>query len=165
LTEVEERLLNDVSPVGTGAWVRLFEELCAAIKVTIEGEEMVLAQALSLLREPDRELRRKASLGVTEALKDDIRTRAYIFNVLLQDHAIGDRLRSYPTWISARNLANETSDEAVQALVEAVTGRYDVVARYYHVKRRLLGVDQLHEWDRHAPGANVTRDVDWQPAK
>jgi oligoendopeptidase F len=103
--------------------------------------------------------------AVTEGLKRDIRTRAYIFNVILQDHAIGDRLRHYPSWISSRNLANETSDEAVQALVEAVTGRYGIVGRYYRVKRGLLGVDELHEWDRYAPVANVTRDVDWAGAK
>jgi oligoendopeptidase F len=165
LSEVEERLLNDISPVGPAAWTRLFEELCAVIKAPLDGQEMVLAAALPLLREPDRELRRKVSGAVTEGLQRDIRTRAYIFNVILQEHAISDRLRQYPSWISARNLANETSDEAVQALVEAVTGRYGIVGRYYRVKRGLLGVDELHEWDRYAPVANVTRDVDWAAAK
>jgi len=33
LSEVEERLLTERSPVSTGAWVRLFEELSASIKV------------------------------------------------------------------------------------------------------------------------------------
>ena len=48
------------------------------------------------------------------------RTRAYVFNTLLQDKSIKDRLRSYPHWLAARNLSNEASDESVQALVEAV---------------------------------------------
>jgi len=165
LSEVEERLLTERSPVSTGAWVRLFEELSAAIKVQIGDEKIGLEQALARLREADRARRQSASQGITEALKQDIRTRAYIFNVILQDKAIDDRMRNYPSWISSRNLANETSDAAVQALVEAVTGRYAMVGRYYRVKKRLLGLDELHEWDRYAPVMDATRDLSWEEAK
>ncbi|TMC11520.1 MAG: M3 family oligoendopeptidase [Chloroflexi bacterium] len=165
LTETEERLLTDVSPTATSAWSRLFEELCAAIPVDLEGTQVPLATALSQLREADRAVRESASHAITAALRRDIRTRAYIFNVLLQDKAIVDRLRKYPTWVSSRNLANETSDAAVQALVEAVTGRYDLVARYYRAKRSLLGLDQLYEWDRYAPIDEATRRITWTEAK
>src|SRR5438309_8775927 len=136
LSEPEERVLTDFSPVGNASWVRLFEELCARIHVGIDGQELTLDQALTLMREPDREVRRKASIAVTEALNGDVRTRGYLFNVILQEKAIDDRLRHFPTWLSSRNLANETSDEAVQALVDAVTSRYDISARYYRVKRQ-----------------------------
>ncbi len=165
LSEPEERVLTDFSPVGSAAWVRLFEELCARIRVDVEGRELALDEALNLLREPDRDIRRKASGAVTRALNDDIRTRGYIFNVILQDKAIDDRLRRFPSWISARNLANETSDEAVQALVDAVTSRYDVCIRYYRVKRKLLDVGDLHEWDRYAPVSDESRDLTWDEAK
>src|SRR5436309_2183986 len=133
LSEPEERVLTDFSPVGSAAWTRLFEELCARIRVDIDGKELALDEALNMLREADRTVRRKASGAVTEALRGDIKTRAYIFNVILQDKAIDDRLRQFPSWISSRNLANETSDEAVQALVDAVTGRYDICVRFYRV--------------------------------
>jgi len=165
LSEPEERVLTDFSPVGNGAWVRLFEELCARIRVDLGGEQVQLDVALNLLREPDREVRRKASGAITEALRGDIRTRGYIFNVILQEKAIDDRVRRFPSWISSRNLANETSDEAVQALVDAVTGRYDVCVRYYRVKRKLLNVGDLHEWDRYAPISETTRDLTWDEAK
>ena len=167
LSEVEERLLTEISPTATSAWSRLFEELCAAVRVDLGSEdgEVALPVALAMLREADRALRERASHAVTTALRKDVRTRAYIFNVILQDKAISDRLRKYPAWISSRNLANEASDEAVQALVEAVTGRYDLVARYYRVKRRLLGLDQLYEWDRYAPIDQTTRRISWQDAR
>ncbi|MGH7764804.1 MAG: M3 family oligoendopeptidase, partial [Candidatus Dormibacteraceae bacterium] len=165
LTEPEERVLTDFSPVGNSAWTRLFEELCAAIRVDVDGRSLQLEQALVLLREPDREVRRQASAAVTVALGHDVRTRGYIFNVILQEKAIDDRLRHFPSWISSRNLANETSDEAVQALVDAVTGRYDVCARYYQVKKKLLNVGELHEWDRYAPVSETTRSLSWEDAK
>jgi oligoendopeptidase F len=165
LSEPEERILTDFSPVGTPSWVRLFEELCARIRVGVDGEQMPLDQALNLLREPDREVRRKASGAITEALRGDIRTRGYIFNVILQEKAIDDRVRHFPSWISSRNLANETSDEAVQALVDAVTSRYEICVRYYRVKRKLLGVGELHEWDRYAPIDESTRNLSWEEAR
>jgi oligoendopeptidase F len=165
LSEVEERLLTERSPVSTSAWVRLFEELSASIKPELDGRRVGLEQALARLRDDDRAVREATSKAVTEALREDIRTRAYILNVVLQDKAIDDRLRQYPTWISARNLGNETSDDAVQALVEAVTGRYPMVARYYRVKKRLLGLDKLHEWDRYAPVMAASRELPWEEAK
>jgi len=140
LSEPEERVLTDFSPVGNASWTRLFEELCARIRVDVDGTQLALDEALNLLREGDRNVRRQASGAVTEALRSDIKTRAYIFNVILQDKAIDDRLRRFSSWISARNLANETSDEAVQALVDAVTGRYDICIRFYRVKRKLLAL-------------------------
>ncbi|MEO8745303.1 MAG: M3 family oligoendopeptidase, partial [Candidatus Dormiibacterota bacterium] len=165
LSEPEERVLTDFSPVGNSAWTRLFEELCAGIRIELDGRELGLDEALTRLREPDREVRRGASAAVTKALEQDIRTRGYIFNVILQEKAIEDRLRKFPSWISSRNLANETSDEAVQALVEAVTGRYDICVRYYRVKKKLLAVGDLHEWDRYAPIGQVKRDLTWEDAK
>lgn len=165
LTEPEERVLTDFSPVGSGAWVRLFDELCARIRVDYDGEQLPLDTALNLTREPDRDVRRNAHAAITEALRGDIRTRGYIYNVILQDKAIDDRVRHFPSWISARNLANETSDAAVQALVDAVTGRYDVCVRYYRVKSKLLGVADLHEWDRYAPIGETTRDLTWDETK
>src|SRR5438132_7705836 len=158
-------------------FAKSFEERCpgrvgaleppasAAIMVDTPRGRVQLSSALAMLREADRELRQNTSQGITEALSQDLRTRTYIFNVLLQEKAIVDRLRKYPSWISSRNLANEISDEAVQALVKAVTSRYDLVARYYRVKRRLLGVDQLFEWDRYAPIEEVTREIQWGGAR
>jgi oligoendopeptidase F len=165
LSEPEERVLTDFSPVGNSAWTRLFEELCSAIRVQVDGRDLALEEALTLTREANREVRRSASHAITLALNDDLRTRGYIFNVILQEKAIDDRVRHFPTWISSRNLANETSDEAVQALVEAVTSRYDVCVRYYRVKKKLLGVGDLHEWDRYAPIGDATRDMSWEDAK
>jgi oligoendopeptidase F len=165
LSEPEERVLTDFSPVGNAAWNRLFEELCARITVDLDSRQMPLEEALVRLREADRKVRREASGAITTALAADVKTRGYIFNVILGEKAIDDRLRHFPTWISSRNLANETSDEAVQALVEAVTGRYDVCIRYYRVKKQLLGVGDLYEWDRYAPIGGASRNLTWDESK
>ena len=69
--------------------------------------------------------------------------RGYILNTLIYDKAVDDRLRDYPNWLAARNLANEASDESVSALVDAVRGRYELAQRWYRLKAQLLGIDRL----------------------
>ena len=79
-----------------------------------------------------------------------MRTRAFIYNTLLYDKSVDDRLRHYPHWLAARNLANEASDESVLALIHAVRNRYDIPQRWYRLKAQLLGLDRLADYDRSA---------------
>jgi oligoendopeptidase F len=151
LTEPEERILAEKSITSQAAWSRLFGELVSALRVALDGEEVSLEVALSRLQSPDRERRRQAAEAVSAALEPGMRTRAFIYNTLLHDKAVEDRLRRYPHWLASRNLANEASDESVMALIDAVRARYDIPQRWYRLKARLLGLDRLADYDRSAP--------------
>ena len=160
LSEPEEKIVTEKALSGRSAWGRLFEELTSTIEVTLpeaaaDAPPVALDSALSRLVLPDRELRRATAEAVTEALAPGLRTRAFIFNTLLVDKATEDRLRGYPTWLSARNLANEASDESVEALLAAVHGRYEIARRWYRLKARLLDLPRLADYDR---AAAVTQD-------
>ncbi len=150
LSEPEEVILTEKTVTGANAWVRLFEELDSAITCELDGETVSLEAGLSRLASPDPDTRRIAAEAVTAGLAPGLRTRAYVFNTLLADKAVDDRLRSFPSWISSRNLANEAGDESVAALVEAVQGRYSIPQRWYRLKARLLGVDRVRDYDRMA---------------
>ena len=93
-----------------------------------------------------------AAEAVTAALEPGLRTRAFVFNTLLVDKSIDDRLRHYASWIASRNLANEASDESVQALVDAVQARYDIPQRWYALKAQLLGLDRARRLRPHGVG-------------
>jgi oligoendopeptidase F len=155
LSEPEEKILAEKSVTGASAWSRLFDELTSAIEVQLPDGEAALDVALSRLVLPDRELRRATAQAVTEALAPGLRTRAFLFNTLLADKSTDDRLRRYPSWLSARNLSNEASDESVAALIEAVRKRSELPRRWYRLKARLLGVERLADYDRMAA---VTQD-------
>jgi oligoendopeptidase F len=166
LTEPEEKILTEKAVTGRDAWARLFSEQTSAIKVDLPDapEPVALDVALSRLMSPDRDVRRSTAEAVTTALRPGLRTRAYIFNTLLQDKAIDDRLRSYPTWLASRNLANEASDESVQALLQAVRESYDLPQRWYRLKAQLLGLDRLADYDRMAAVADEEVEVGWTEA-
>jgi oligoendopeptidase F len=165
LSEPEERILADKSLTANSAWVRLFSELTSAITVDLDGTTVSLEQGLSQLMSPERDVRRAAAEAVTAGLEPGLRTRAFVFNTLLVDKSIDDRLRNYPSWIASRNLANEASDESVQALVDAVQSRYDIPQRWYTLKAQLLGLDRIADYDRMASVASSDEEFGWNEAR
>ena len=167
LSEPEEKILTEKAVSGVSSWSRLYEEVLGGIRVKLEDEPepVALETAMSRLYRSDRDVRRGAAEGVTEALQPTLRTRTFIFNTILVDKFIDDRLRGYPTWITSRNLQNETSDDAVQALIDAATSRYDIPQRYYRLKAKLLGLEKLEHYDRFAPVAEDASKTPWSEAR
>jgi len=165
LSEPEERILADKATTGRSAWGRLFSELTSGIVVEVDGEALSLEEGLSRLQSPDRERRRASAEAVTGALAPGLRTRAFVFNTLLADKSVDDRLRHYRSWIASRNLDNEASDESVAALVEAVVARYDIPQRWYALKARLLGLERLSDYDRMASIADTEDTFAWSHAR
>ena len=165
LSEPEEKILAEKAVTGWSAWNRFFDETLGAARFTVRGEPLPLQQATAKLHDADRGLRRDVHRAVTDGLEALQRPLTFVFNTVLADQASADRLRGYGSWIASRNQANEIDAASVDALVEAVTGRYDVVARFYRLKRRLLGLDTLYDYDRYAPTGQAETFVTWDAAR
>lgn len=165
LSEPEEKILSEKSVTGRSAWNRFFDETMGAARFELDDETLTQQQVLSKLYEPDRDLRRRAALAFTEGLRENLRELTFVFNTVLADKASDDRLRNYDHWLASRNLDNEVDDETVDALIEAVTSRYDLVARFYRLKRQLLGLDELYDYDRYAPIGEADTRYEWSTAQ
>jgi oligoendopeptidase F len=165
LSEAEERISAEKSISGITAWGRLYSDLLSQIRVQYDGEDLSIDQARDRLRiTADRGERRRLNTSTITALENNLRTRAFVLNTAISDRAIEDRLRGYPTWLSWRNQVNEISDEAVEALIEAVVARYDIMRRHYRLRARLLGLDRLADFDRFAPISEPPR-MSWDEAR
>ena len=151
LSETEERLMEELANTGGRAFERLFEEITSNAVFHWNGEDLGLAQITAMFMDPDREVRRTAAAAFTAGLTPHLKTLTYIFNTLLQEKNVEDRLRHYPTPQEARHLANELDEATVSLVVDTVVRNYPLVARYYHLKREILGVDTLTHYDRYAP--------------
>lgn len=155
LSEPEERIMEEKANTGGRAFERLFEESVSDIEftVTIEGEERVMTEpeVLALIRDPNRETRRAAAASLTEGLMRNGRLLTFIFNTLVLDKAINDRLRSYEFPEQARHKSNELDRETVETVISTCVDHYPLVARYYRTKRDILGYDTLTHYDRYAP--------------
>jgi oligoendopeptidase F len=165
LSEKEEQVLSAKKVTGRSAWNRYFDETMGAARFELDGEELTQQEVLSKLHEPDRNLRKRAHASLTETFEDHSRTLTFIFNTLLADKHTDDKLRNYDSWISSRNLANEIDDETVEVLIESVTNNYDLVHRFYDLKRSLLGYEKLYDYDRYAPILESEKKIQWDEAQ
>ncbi|MEN8159743.1 MAG: M3 family oligoendopeptidase [Myxococcota bacterium] len=169
LSEPEEKLLEELANTGERAWGRLFDEILGAATFRVEGadgtQEMSEEEVLSLLYEPDRERRRAAAAALTGGLQEHARILAFVFNTLVQNKASEDRLRRYPDPMAERHLSNEIEPESVAALLAASERAHPTVQRYYRLKRRLLGLDELVDYDRYAPVGEALGQVPWADAR
>lgn len=165
LSEAEEQILTQKSVTGAQAWIRYFDETLGAARFELDGEQMPEQDVLSKLHESDRELRQRAASSLTAGFAKMQRTLTFVFNTLLADKQINDRLRNYPSWITSRNLSNMISDQTVETLVDSVRGFYPVVQRYYRLKASILKMDTLMDYDRYAPILENESKVEWDEAR
>jgi oligoendopeptidase F len=165
LSAAEEKLEAEMDIVGINAWIKLFDQLHARQRYTVGNARLSLQQVMQLLQDADRSKRREAAEALSTGLEQQAPVISYIMNMVLTDAMLSDRRRNYPTWISHRNKANKINDQAVQTLIDAVTSSYDLVARYYQLKRRILGLEDFYHWDRNAPARLDQTRVDWNTAR
>ncbi|MBA7676606.1 Oligoendopeptidase F, plasmid [subsurface metagenome] len=164
LSQVEEQLIIEISPVGRSSWIKLFEKVLAAQRFGKEARTQ--EEVLTDLYSPDRKVRKSAAKDLTDGLHSQLTVLTHTFNTVLGDKMINDRLRDYRNWVSSMNLANELDDDTVDFLIASATYRYNIVQRYYGLKRRLLGLEELFDYDRYAPLPYLPqRIVDWEKGK
>ncbi len=166
LSEPEETILAEKSVTGFAAWSRLYDEVLSGVTVDFGDGPVSYEYVFPHLMSADEQERKAAAAKFTEALAPGLRTRSFIYNTLMADRATDDRLRAYPSWVSSRNLANQASDASVEALVSAVSNRYEIARRWYRVKAKLLNVDRLRDYDRMAPVGSVDEEpIEWSAAR
>jgi oligoendopeptidase F len=167
LSDEIEKLLHEKTVAGRAAWTRLFDETVADLRFPLRGEELTEAEALDLLSGRDPEVRRDAAAVIGEVLGKNARTFALITNTLAKDKEIEDRWRGFKRPISSRNLGNFVEDEVVDALIAAVRASCPLLShRYYRLKARWFGVEELPFWDRNAPlPDDDDRLIPWREAE
>ncbi|OWV66313.1 oligoendopeptidase F [Rhizobium sp. R339] len=162
-----EQLFLEKSMTSAAAFNRLFDETMAELRYEIDGEKVPLEVALNMLQEKDPEARRKAAMALAETFKANIRIFTLITNTLAKDKDISDRWRGFEDIADSRHLANRVEREVVDALAAAVREAYPRLShRYYRMKAKWLGMEQMNFWDRNAPLPETSGAViSWPEAK
>ena len=167
LSDELEKFLHDQSTVGAAAWNRLFDETMAGLEFEVNGEALSLEATLNLLTEKDRATREAATHALSAVFRDHLKLFARIHNTLAKQKEIEDRWRKMPTPQTARHLSNHVEAEVVDALRDAVVASYPRLShRYYALKAKWLGLDQMQVWDRNAPlPITIDRVIGWDEAR
>jgi oligoendopeptidase F len=162
-----EQLFHEKSVTGHGAWNRLFDETIASLRFNVDGKELTIEPTLTLMQDPNEEVRHKASDAIAATLKANLRTFSLITNVLAKDKEISDRWRGFKDVADSRHLANRVERDVVDALVKAVEDAHPRLShRYYALKAKWFGKDKLNHWDRNAPLPSVPAQIyAWEEAR
>lgn len=171
LSEKEEVILEETANTGIRAWTRYYEEVTAKqvyryqAPGSSEVQELTESDVLTKLRDSDREVRLAAADAFTKGLREMSHATAFTYNTILLDKSVGDRLRGYEGAEQERHLANQLDKATVDRVIDLCRQSYDIVARYYRTKRKLLGLDKLTHVDRYAPLFPSEVEVGWDDAR
>ncbi|MBZ9791487.1 M3 family oligoendopeptidase [Rhizobium sp. 3T7] len=162
-----EQLFLEKSMTSAAAFNRLFDETMTELRFDVDGEKLPLEVTLNMLQEKDPEVRRKGAMALAQTFKENLRTFTLITNTLAKDKDISDRWRGFDDIADSRHLANRVEREVVDALAAAVKEAYPRLAhRYYKMKAKWLGMDQMNFWDRNAPLPETSNAIiSWNEAK
>ncbi len=165
LSEAEERILMEKSVTSGQAFSRLFDETIAAMTftMTLNGETVELSESeiLNKSYDPDRAVRKAAAEGISAALSKNEKFFTYVTNVLAYDKSVNDRLTHFNHAEESRHLSDEVDTDTVHTMINSVVEHYDTVARYYKLKREIMGLDKLYHYDRYAPILSDTATISW----
>ena len=152
LSEKEEIILNEKSITSTQAFITLFDQTLAALKVRWEGQDLPYEDILNLMTSSNEEERQKAAHALSDAFEKHKSIFTFIMNMIAKDHDITDQLRGFQSPMSYRNLSNLVDDQVVDSLITTVKLNYsDLSHKYYSLKAKILKKDKLNYWDRNAP--------------
>lgn len=157
LSRPEEQLLAQFGEVS-GATNSIFGMINNAdIKfgslVDEDGDEIELTHGryIGLMESQDRTVRERAFRSMYAAYEKQKNTLAtnYFYNTKVD--VMYARIRKYPSALHAALSGDNIPVEVYTNLVDVVNSRLSLLHRYVKVRKKLLGVDQVHMYDMYAP--------------
>ncbi|HTD83781.1 MAG TPA: oligoendopeptidase F [Gemmatimonadaceae bacterium] len=157
LSEAEEKLIADaslMSPAGSdiyGIFVNSdfpFPTVTLADGTTRRLDASTFAVSRSL---PNREDRKKVFEAFFGALGQYRNTLGSTMNANLQADMFTIRARKYPTTLDAALDTDDIPTSVYTSLVDGVNANLPTFHRYLELRKRMMGLDELHYYDLYAP--------------
>ena len=124
------------------------------------------ATFVPLLTSPDRELRRRAFETYYKQLGQYKNTIAATLDGQFKQLCFFSNARHYDSTIQASLDATEVPVPVYMNLIEAVHNNLDKMYRYVALRKKLLGVDELHMYDVYTPiVADADQAISYEQAK
>jgi len=170
LSEVEETLLARFSDTGPRAFVRLSGEIRSATVFRPQmpdgtAPDLNFSGLAALYSSSDRAVRQAAAEAFAEGARANLKTLTFILNTLLQDKAVSDEIRHYETPEATGFQRDEMPGETVELVTDITAEHYPLAARYYALKRDVLGYETLKDYDLFAPLFSLDETIPFDEAR
>jgi len=157
LSEREEKLLA-MQGTFAGTAGRVFRQLTDAdmkfgsVK-TGEGQQVELSNAtfITLLHDQSRDVRRTAFHQYYDQYEAHANTLAATLSGSNERDVYAAKVRYYPSAVEAALFADNVPLTVYDQLIKAVHDNLPVVHRYYDLRKRIMGLDDIHHYDCYVP--------------
>ena len=99
----------------------------------------------------NRGVRKSAFTTLYATYKQFSNTYAALLNGYVKEKTTLAKIRKFPTSLEASVFADEVPATIYNNLIESVNKNMQVIYDYYALKKKVLGVDELHMYDIYAP--------------
>lgn len=157
LSEKEEALLAEASePMGTGSQTFSMlnnADLTFPAITNEDGEKVELTHGRysTFLESAKRTVREEAFNAMYDTYDSFKNTFASTLSGTVKTHNFNAKVRNYDSARQAALDNNHIPEEVYDNLVEAVNERLPLLHRYARLRKKLLGVDELHMYDLYTP--------------
>lgn len=132
------------------------------------GESVRLTQGnfIPMMESPDRDVRKGAFEGFYSVYKQFVNTLAGLYLGQVKQQIFYAKARNYPSALEAAVDENDVSPSVYRNLVETVNANMDKMHRYVRLRKKCLGVDELHMYDVYVPMvADAAKKIPFEEAK
>lgn len=132
------------------------------------GNEVDLTHGsyIQFLENPNREVRERAFKAVYETYRKQKNTIASTLSANVNKNMFYSRVRKYPSVLEMSLYGDNIPKEVYTNLIDAVHESLPLLQRYMKLRKKLLGVDELHMYDLFAPLVEEYKwDITYDDAK
>lgn len=167
LDEQSENILSRKSATSYRNWLRMREDFFSRQAKQVLQEDGAKAtktyeEVLSLTSSKNKEVRDDAGRVMNEILVDLSGISEAEINSVLEDKMINDDLRGYTRPDTSRHLQDDISTEVVDAMIAAVSRRFDISKRFYELKAHLLDLPYLQYHERNVEIGEVAKEYPYE---
>lgn len=163
MSQPEEDLYSDLSPMGPSAWGRLHNNMSSRILVEIDGKGKIpMASVRGLAQDPDESVRRvayEAELAAWEAV--EVPMAAAMNSIKGAANVVNGR-RGWEDCVAPSLFTNNVDPQTLDAMQQACVESFPDFRRYMKAKAKLLGKESMAWWDLLAPVGASSKRWSWE---
>lgn len=170
LSEPEEKILTLKAATSYSNWVRMTSGFLAEEEGPVildDGKKRVrsFSEILSLMNDNNKKTRDSAAKTFNSILLRHLKVAETELNSILANKKVDDELRGIPRPDLARHISDDIDSEIVDAVIKTVSERFDIPARFYRLKARLMGVAKLKYHERNVEYGDIAREYPYRQAE
>lgn len=131
-----------------------------------ESVRITHGRFVKLLESRDRRVRKDAFMGLYNTYNSFRNTLAATYSANVKQEVFYTKARKYNSTLERALDANNIPVEVYTNLIEAVHKNMDLMYRYVKLRKKLLGLDEMHMYDLYTPLVpDIKMDIPYEEAK